>query len=301
MADPCNIKELINTWIDEADKLVNDSVLCQRRELAGKSDQEVSIRIWTELPYDTLELVIRAIYRSKDYLKLIGACKKWRIFAREIMFSPRSNLPLLNPLPKKYTFPMLLQPHAQDSEVCYFYSIIKGKVHKIHVPELSNKWIIGSWRGWLATIDYHDVNQIRLLNPITKAQITLPPLSTLPEPITCSLNFQKIVVVSPNKVDVQSKLSNCVIVALITEEGFLHFCRIGDDRWEKIYPSIHCITDVIEFKGLLYAVDDRGNLFVVETSPFTKLTPVAVNLNCHGDDDRLYLVESSGDLLFLEI
>ncbi|KAJ3688050.1 hypothetical protein LUZ61_017214 [Rhynchospora tenuis] len=189
---------------------------------------------------------------------------------------------------------MLLQPQAQDSEVCYFYSIVKGKVHKIHVPELNKKWIIGSWRGWLATIDYHDVNQIGLLNPITKAQINLPPLSTLPEPITCSLNVQKIVVVSPNKVDVQS---NCVIVALITEAGVLHICKIGDDKWEKIYPSMHCIMDVIEFKGLLHAVDDSGNLFVVQTSPFTKLTPVAVNLNCHGD--RLYLVESSGDLLLV--
>ncbi|KAJ1695636.1 hypothetical protein LUZ63_012334 [Rhynchospora breviuscula] len=296
---------LISICIDEALKLMNSLALCWRRK-SHTSDQEVSIRIWSELPNDMLQLVIRAIDSPKDYLNFTGVCKTWRI-SREIMFNPGCNFPPLNPLPKKYPFPMLLQPHGQDSEVYYFYSIIERKVHMLHVPELSNKWIPGSWRGWLATIDINDGNLIHFLNPITMTHITLPPLSTCPKSIhltkrRCPWYVEKIVVVSCSKVDTQS---NHVIVVLITNARTLHFCRLGDDRWKKVYPSIPTIEDVIEFKGLLHAVDFTGTLFVIETSTCTKMTPVAVPVH-RGRwpdsvrwPDRQYLVESAGDLLLI--
>ncbi|KAJ4786347.1 F-box protein skip23 [Rhynchospora pubera] len=297
MARLCNMNDLISIWIDEALKLVNSLALCWRRK-AHRSDQEVSIRIWSELPNDMLQLVIRAIDSPKDYLNFTGVCKSWRI-SREIMFNPRCNFPPINPLPKKYPFPMLLQPHGQESEVFYFYSIFQRKVHMVHVPELSNKWIPGSWRGWLATIDINDGNLIHFLNPITKAHITLPPLSTCPKSINltkrrCPLDVEKIVVVSSSEVDTQP---NHMIVVLITDVGKLHFCRLGDDRWKKAYPSISNIQDVIEFKGLLHAVDVRGTLFVIETGTCTKMTPVAVHRGRW--PDRQYLVESAGDLLLI--
>ncbi|KAJ1695642.1 hypothetical protein LUZ63_012340 [Rhynchospora breviuscula] len=283
----CNIKDVINIWIDEALKLVNNSTVCWRRKVRT-FDQEVSIRIWSELPNDILELVIGTTDSPKGYLHFIGVCKTWRNFAHKMKFC---DLPLLNPLPKKYPLPVLLQPHGQKSEV-YFYSIIKGKVHKLYAPEMSNKWIPGSWRGWLATVDTNDGNLIHLLNPITKAQLTLPPL---PEPIIRSSNVEKIVVVSPSEMDAQS---NCMCnVALITGTGSLHSCRIGDDRWKKIYPSIPSIADVVEFNGLLYAVDLRGTLFAIETSPSTKVIPAAVYLG--PQPHKQYLVESSGDLLLI--
>ncbi|KAJ1695640.1 hypothetical protein LUZ63_012338 [Rhynchospora breviuscula] len=299
MARLCNMKDLIRIWIDEALTLVNSLELCWRRK-SHTSDQEVSLRIWSELPNDMLQLVIRAIDSPKDYLNFTGVCKTWRI-SREIMFNPGCNFPPLNPLPKKYPFPMLLQPHGKDSEVYYFYSIIERKVHMLHVPELSNKWIPGSWRGWLATIDINDGNLIHFLNPITKAHITLPPLSTCPKSIhltkrRCPLDVEKVVVVSSSEVDTQP---NHVIVVLITDPRTLHFCRLGDDRWKKVYPSIPIIEDVIEFKGLLHVVDFSSILFVIETSTCAKMTPVAVPMHRGRFPDRQYLVESAGDLLLI--
>ncbi|KAJ3688048.1 hypothetical protein LUZ61_017212 [Rhynchospora tenuis] len=284
----CNIKDVISIWIDEALKLVNNSTLCCRRKVRT-SDQEVSIRIWSELPNDILELVIGTTDSPKGYLHFIGVCKTWRNFAHKIK---SCDLPLLNPLPKKYPLPMLLQPHGQKSEV-YFYSIITGKVHKLYAPEMSNKWIPGSWRGWLAIVDTNNGNLMHLLNPITNSRLTLPPL---PEPIIGFSNVEKIVVVSPSKIDAQS---NCISsVALITGSGTLHFCRIGDDRWKKIYPSITPVADAIEFNGLLHAVDFCGTIFAIETSPNTKVTPVAVHVG-RSLPGKHYLVESSGDLLLV--
>lgn len=194
-----------------------------------------------------LEQIIGTIDSPKDYLNFIPVCKTWHSVARAREYSPGCNLPLFHPLPKKYPLPTLLHPHGQDSEVHYFYSFTKRKIiNKLQVPELSNKWISESWRGWLATIDINGDNLIHLLNPVTKVQILLPPLSTFPKPIHSDIrrssHVDKIVVVSSGEVDVQS---NCTIVAL---EGSLHFCRFGDDKWKIIYPSICNIKDVIEFK-----------------------------------------------------
>ncbi|KAJ4804867.1 F-box protein skip23 [Rhynchospora pubera] len=144
-------------------------------------------------------------------------------------------------------------------------------------------------------------NLIHFLNPITKAHVTFPPLSTCQKSIyltkrSCPLNVAKIVVVSSSEIDTQP---NYVIVVLITDERTLHFCRLGDDRWKEVYPSIPTIEDVIEFKGLLHVVDSSSTLFVIETSTCSKMTPVAVPVHRGRLPHRQYLVESAGNLLLI--
>ncbi|XP_078151689.1 F-box protein At2g26160-like [Carex rostrata] len=238
--------------------------------------------------------IISSIDSPKDYLHCIAVCRRWRSIAQAPKSNPRCDLPFFHPLP----LPMLLQPRGKNGKLHYFYSITKRKVNELHVPEISNKWICGSWRGWLATVDIKDMNLIYLLNPITKVTIPLPPLP-LHEAINPMFKFSwhtdKIINVTSKEVAYQS---SCTTVALITCGRSLHICRIGDDKWKKINTSVYRICDVIEFKGLLYFVASHAALFAIETNPITKVTLIAGSPNMV-DASQYYLVESSGDLLLI--
>ncbi|KAJ4756147.1 F-box protein skip23 [Rhynchospora pubera] len=298
MAAHCDFKDKINSWIEDAHKLVNNSLCCWRKQ-APFYDQEAAIRFFSELPNDLLGEIINTIDLPEDYQNIIAVCRRWRSVAHDLKSDPRRNLSFLQPLPKKFSLPVLLQPYGKDSNSYYFYSITKREVYNIQVPDMGNKWITGSWRGWLVTLDIADNNLIHLLNPVAKLKIPLPPLSTFPKPINSAIKFpwniSKIIIVSSENVTEQS---DCTIVALEILGSSLHICRIGDETWKKIDLSVpSTIMDIIEFRGILYVVYTLGNLYAVETNPITKMTLIAGTSS--PDAARYYLVESSKDLLLV--
>ncbi|XP_078151238.1 uncharacterized protein LOC144546581 [Carex rostrata] len=304
---------LINSWINGAQKLFT-YLFCRRREPTFSDQHNMNSEIhstvlevierfrFDELPNEMLAEIISSIDFPKDYLHSIAVCRRWRSIAHALNSNPRSDLQLFHPLPKKYPLPMLLQPRGKKNQLHYFYSITNRKVNELHLPEISNKWICGSWRGWLATVDINDKNLIYLLNPITKVTIPLPPLLTLygacyPKPLVrFSWNIEKIIIVNSEEV---AKQSSCTTVAVLTHGNILQICNIGDNKWKEIVTSVICINDVIEFEGLLYIVSHIADLFEIETNPITKVTLIIKSVQDMQNASRHYLAISSGHLLLI--
>ncbi|XP_010266939.1 PREDICTED: F-box protein SKIP23-like [Nelumbo nucifera] len=263
---------------------------------------------WSQLPPDMIVMMSRKLTVYIDYLRFRAVCVNWR--------SAVSKRP--DHLPCQ--LPWLMLPNTRNNDTCRgFFSLSDDKIHWLELPEASRRRrCCGSSQGWLVVVEESPV--IRLLNPLTRAQIQLPPLTTFPNVLGFDVyrigkeytlqtssgdcysrnlkemrdSFLKKVILSSSP----ASSSEYVALAILNETGELAFCRHGDEGWTFIEDAQPCYEDVICYKGLFYAVDRRGKVVICDVSGVSPVVTVINTLWLFGGD-ILYLVEQSGELLLV--
>ncbi|GKV43189.1 hypothetical protein SLEP1_g50511 [Rubroshorea leprosula] len=266
---------------------------------------------WTQLPAELLESISKNLKIYADYVRFRAVCRNWRSAVPKIPLDLPPQLPWL-----------VLPPTRSHLTYRAIFDLSTDKLHHLSLPEYSTnpaKRHRGSSEGWLVILDLSP--DIILLNPLSRAKVHLPPLSTFPKvtgfnyshisneyelqcPYRIRYNrslqymrdcFIKKVVLSSSP----SKDPNFVAMAIINETMDLAYCRSGSDSWSIIEAAHSFSEDVIYFQGLFYAVNIDGEIAVCDVSgaspqvSFIRTWP----LLAVGGDIR-YLV-GSGDELFL--
>ncbi|XP_072976293.1 F-box protein SKIP23-like [Typha angustifolia] len=268
-----------------------------------------SLPPWSQLPAEILELIALRLDTVTDQLRFRSVCSSWR--SASILASPRR-------FPSQ--LPWLLLPHNPNTANVSFFSLSTRAVHSVHLPVADGKWFCGSSHGWLLMLDRSPTAS--LLNPITKNQIPLPPITTLPhiKAFESAKRGMEYIVYKDGRISVASSehvryntirkaiLSsdpatdpNTVVLAVL--HGFppnLAFCRIGDGSWSllDLPSSLGTIGDVTYFNGNFYAFGLEGRFAICDlgTKREAKLIP---SLEIH-DGDKNHLVGSStGEQLLL--
>ncbi|KAJ4746591.1 F-box protein skip23 [Rhynchospora pubera] len=204
-----------------------------------------------------------------------------------------------------------------DDYIRHFYDLSSSKIHRLHLPETRGAKVCGSSHGWLIL---HKGMVTSLLNPITRATISLPPYTAVPSHLGISPYY------SPNGVPffdnwdahnlavsptVNFRVKKAILTSSPLDNGclvFVHtsgfwefaFCKIGDERWTVIefeapLPSEEDFWDFSYCNGFLYAVHQFGNVTM-----YNLIDPTKIVLHCGNGIDDMCLVDGvSSDALLI--
>ncbi|KAL6842906.1 hypothetical protein ACP4OV_027219 [Aristida adscensionis] len=222
-------------------------------------------RDWSRLPEDLLITVLRALH-VPDAVRSGAVCTSWHAayaaFRRLCVPSPRQP-------------PCLLYAcDALGSGAAALHCPSTGANLRIPfpLPPLARRPLLGSGHGWLVTAD--DASDLHLLNPLTGAQLALPPITALhhvegstdaqgnhlynvyemlPEhnPSTGRLEVDEEPTVLDahrahefmyDRVVLSASPSAgggraCVVLLLHMPHGEVSFARLGDERWTWVAPG----------------------------------------------------------------
>ncbi|XP_059461049.1 F-box protein SKIP23-like [Corylus avellana] len=233
---------------------------------------------WTHLPGDLLQFISNKLPIYSDYVRFRAVCHKWR---SSLPKAPRH----LPPQPPWLLLPLSASSQSQSHRA--FYDLSTGKIHHLELPEASRPDLrVGSSNGWLVTLDNSPA--ILLLNPLTKAQINLPPLSSFPNVVS----FDNLEVDNEYAIrDVSGEIyrlslrkmrdsfikklvlpsgpvnnDNFVAMAILSKTGDLAYCKKGDQSWTLISDVGLSCYDLTYYKEQFYALDGEGAIAVCDVN-----------------------------------
>ncbi|KAL6654878.1 hypothetical protein ACP70R_008343 [Stipagrostis hirtigluma subsp. patula] len=220
---------------------------------------------WSGLPEELLAEVMRAL-AIPDLFLAGTVCASWRAASSGVR---RVRFPITD------AAPCLLYSARSDADAgaATLYSPSCGARFRVRLPDppLRRRALVGSAHGWLATAD--EASNLHLVNPLTGAQLALPPVTALhhveslrdeegnlvysvhegegpdgpeypddPEdPVDPEVPVlypaQKLRLYLYYKVVLSCSPSagrDCVVLLLHRPDGQLSFARIGDARWTRI-------------------------------------------------------------------
>ncbi|GMY11890.1 F-box protein SKIP23-like [Fagus crenata] len=273
---------------------------------------------WTQLPPDILESISKNLTIYIDYLRFRAVCHTWRISLPTIPHHLPPQLPwLMLPLSQSMSQSLSNQTHRS------FFDPSVNKVHHLNLPEASHrKRCCGSSHGWLVIL--HETPTILLQNPLTRAKLYLPPLTTFPNVVSFNSShigneyslgheafpgrtyrhsakhmrdcFIRKVVLSSSP----TKDKSFIALAILHNPHELAFCKNGDPGWTFIHNATCFNEDVIYHNELFYAVNTQGVIAVYdlhgENSP--KVSIIETRKQFGGD--MQYLVISGDELLLVK-
>ncbi|XP_078154726.1 F-box protein SKIP23-like [Carex rostrata] len=235
--------------------------------------------LWSQLPIDIVDNIMKRLDLPVDVVSFSAVCKQWRYVALGFHMSLYCKLPMHHFVPKRIPLPMLLHPGTDGPNTHRIYSLNQRKRYggfRFHLPEFSNKWIVGSGAGWLVTVGTTDPDpQINLLNPLTGKKIPLPHLSTVPSYKIVNFEDDPSAYWYIRKVIVCAYQSSFLIVALVSDSKTIRFCRIGDSKWTRLEISPLYLHDIIMHNSKLYAINHFGAVFEIDIAGPAKVTMVA--------------------------
>ncbi|EEF52805.1 ubiquitin-protein ligase, putative [Ricinus communis] len=265
---------------------------------------------WSQLPPELIEIISKGLTIYSDYLYSRAVCHAWRF---SIPKTP-------NHLPPQLPWLMLPQSQSQSNQSRRaFFSLSTNKFHFLNLPEVSyRKRHCGSSHGWLMILD--DTPTILLINPLTRAKLSLPPLSSFPnvisfnysdigreyalrnllgERVTVSLrqmrdSFIRKVVLSSSPL----KDNNFVVIAILNQTDDLAYCRNGDKSWSLVENARSFCEDVIFVNGMFYAVNKAGQIVICDISSDSPRVSFMETPRQAGGDMQ-YLVNSGDELLLV--
>lgn len=162
--------------------------------------------------------------------------------------------------------------------------LLGNKLYHLELPELAEvKLFLGSSHGWVVTGE--DSSSLRLLNPLTRAQLELPPRSCFPDIETyrpsdtdneyglrgclgkaytfstkhVRNHFTHKIILSTSPTD-----DNYVAVAAFGVFDRLAYCRKGYTEWVHLDGDCTGYADFIFIRGQFYALDLKGRLLICE-------------------------------------
>ncbi|KAF3339514.1 hypothetical protein FCM35_KLT16985 [Carex littledalei] len=198
-----------------------------------------------------------------------------------------------------------------------FYDLSASKIHKLKLPETRGVDICGSSHGWLFL---QKGQVVSLLNPITRATISLPlfsgPLSTIGIVPLHAINPENFFdnweaheySISPTDIVMVRKAiltsspldRSCIVFVFTYSVWSLAYCKIGDECWKVIefefdFPWGGDFCDITYSNGFLYTVSPFAAVTMYNLNNRSR-TLLGGNVNLIG----IHLVEGvSGDILLI--
>ncbi|KXG28813.1 hypothetical protein SORBI_3005G170200 [Sorghum bicolor] len=220
-------------------------------------------RDWSRLPEDLLVSVLRALHVD-DAVRSGAVCASWNsayaAFRRLRVPSPKQP-PCL-----------LYAPDALSPGAAALHCPSTGATLRIPSPRapLARRPLLGSGHGWLVTAD--EASNLHLLNPVTGAQVALPPITALhhvesgtdedgdPAYLVYENLLEYNYITHRGEVNTKPTIlemddayecmyfrvvlsagpsagRGCVVLLLHMPLGEVSFARLGDDRWTWVAPG----------------------------------------------------------------
>ncbi|KAK3120201.1 hypothetical protein QOZ80_9AG0683580 [Eleusine coracana subsp. coracana] len=205
---------------------------------------------WSGLPEDLIAIVMRVL-DIPNLLRASSVCASWRAAAFPVR---RVRIPI------KDASPCLLYSCAgDDADTASLYSPSSGVSFKVRLPgpAFRSRYVFGSGHGWIVAAD--EESNLQALNPLTGAQVDLPPVTGLYHVESCSDDQGRPAynlrddVMAPGARDVYTPLelrlylyhhvylscspsagAECIVLLLHKHNGEMFFARVGDSRWTRI-------------------------------------------------------------------
>lgn len=241
---------------------------------------------WSALPYDLIESIANLLNAAEDFLSFSSVCRSWRLVYKSKNWHPGFQLPWL----------MLGEMQTNKGSMRQFLSMCKFKFHYLPFPETQDFRCWGACQELVITINPRF--EVRLVNPFTHACIDLPSITTLNiqgAARDCWFSF-----IHKAK---YFKIQNEYMVFIIYGPRFeVAFTRSGDSIWSLVQSLIPArFVDVVCFKDQIMALSIVGTLFSLETNGVDPPRMLCVSPPPQQEKSwqKMYLVESSGDLLIL--
>ncbi|KAH7849641.1 hypothetical protein Vadar_020844 [Vaccinium darrowii] len=249
---------------------------------------------WSELPPDLLTSIGKCLKTRIDVLRFRSVCSSWRFSLRFGTW----------PLPLPLTLPFPIVPHSFPHPRGH-YTLTEATVYRLHNPSDSppSKWII-------KVSDNLPQGRMRLLNPLSRDEITRMPIlfdfsqfriSEICQ--SCSLgvtydDFDNRIGMAQLNQEMINTVQKAVFfdnltVVVIHNNGDLAGLRHGDERWTVIEYGGKGYSDLINFKGKIYTVSDRGDCLVIDSALSIRESSSPWN---YLSGKKKHLVESCGEL-----
>ncbi|KAF6162102.1 hypothetical protein GIB67_008231 [Kingdonia uniflora] len=184
-------------------------------------------------------------------------------------------------VPSKFPWLMLVETEDQVAETRSFFGLCDGNVFQLNLPEACSGKKCGGSHGWLITkgLDL----EINVLNPLTRTQIRLPPITAFLNKF--HLEHFKEYGYSPedfrdvfiNKVVLSSTPSDShdfAVMVIFGRTSNLAFTKSGDESWTDVEAPTRSFDDVTCYKGQFYAVDCHGTVVYWDEHDVTSGKPV---------------------------
>ncbi|WVZ50797.1 hypothetical protein U9M48_002020 [Paspalum notatum var. saurae] len=217
---------------------------------AADDVEEAVYRDWSGLPLDLVALVMRGM-DIPDLFRAGCVCTSWYAAYSAVR---RVRIPITDAAPC-----LLYSSAADDPDTATLHSPSGGVGFKIRlpVPAFRSRYVIGSGHGWVVAAD--EAANLQALNPLTGAQVDLPPVTGLyhveassddqgrpvynvydyesghetpsvygHRELRTRLYWQVQLSCSP------SAGAECVVLLQHSPDSELSYARIGDDRWTLI-------------------------------------------------------------------
>ncbi|ONK75422.1 uncharacterized protein A4U43_C03F16680 [Asparagus officinalis] len=283
-------------------------------ELRPSSEPVPSSPDWANLFPEVLTLIAKRL-SAADYARFSAVCTSWASVA-----SPENGMP--GPLALRRGQPYLLFSgdgvgDCEQSDFCTLFDFLDDSFRRIRpLPEIRGKWLVGSQFGWLAVVD--ELANPSLLNPFTRTQIELPPITTVPDvdPVYDSEGS----LVGYNREEEYYPLELCRVPLVISKivlssaptagdfgavaigpSGLLMFARPGERKWNLWdICRLYAVVDVIYRDGVFLAVNNMGDVYAIDLASPSSSLKVSLVAKGYGDyHDTRYLLDSSGVLLHI--
>uniref|UniRef100_A0A0D9Y7R0 F-box domain-containing protein n=1 Tax=Oryza glumipatula TaxID=40148 RepID=A0A0D9Y7R0_9ORYZ len=299
---------------------------CKKKKKKKTSDRRDGDVDWSELPADLLVTVFTAL-EIPDLICCAAVCRSWRAHyssTRRLGLCPNSHGPCLLTTPPTgvatlrrlstgnlYRVPLPAMPPSADT-------ILGNPYHHHHpLPPLRDRYVVGSSHGWLVTAD--ELSELHLLNPVTGAQLPLPPLRSL-APVRllfrrndlATFYGHSILDITPMRPEhnprvpilihdaaetryhlyqravlsgdpsSSSRGRNCTVVVIHNPWNLLSFARLGDATWTWLALRPDCLG----YQDCFFDDDDDGLLYAVrscgeiQTIDFSGSAAPVVNCIC---------------------
>lgn len=194
---------------------------------------------WSSLPQGIIEMIVDKLPLI-DHLSLSKVCKSW-------------NDALCEGFPGRliHGIPWLLVSGEQFKESRTCISVLDKRIWDLELPEAYGKYCWGSFQEWLIMVN--DVNsyilEIKLLNPFTRSQVTLPPI----------WNFYHKIVLSGHPSE-----NDFVCMLLHSQRMELALYTPREQSWLKHKMTGTAFEDAVFCNGSFYLLDQKYNIWKID-------------------------------------
>lgn len=250
-------------------------------------------RNWAGLPSDILNLIAQRLIIS-DHARLCAVCTSWAAALSDSL-----------PLASHFPWLMLMRSEENNGSKLSFFSPIEARYYPLsHFPKIHGRYrFVGYKDGWLVIL--HESLDLCLVNPLTGAQVHLPPFSTLHDFEDRSYKYVNKVVLA----NIPAAVDGYVAVAIYNFWQSLAYARPGNAVWTPLYilPKGSYIEDIVYHTDKFFVLCSDGQLHsfrplgpYLEASLFMK-SSIGQGHNRYLSDYSSFLVSScSGDLLHVK-
>ncbi|XP_050203307.1 uncharacterized protein LOC126653454 [Mercurialis annua] len=175
------------------------------------------------------------------------------------------------------------------------FNLSDNKCYKDIIPDVQDKVICTSFRGWFMLKDDRESKDYYLLNPILTKKIELPSLECGEEDIFYILSSSPL-------------NSNCYVLCISNTEKAIWFCQPGDEKFIKreFFEPLYSPT---MFQGKLYCATVSYQLVVIDFKgpelEFTAISTEHDHFDIFGGTlfsrmrNQNYLIEFHDELLYV--